>query len=88
MSYCPPYNYNKNKIEVEVDLSNYATKSDLKTVIGVDILQFRKKDDLANLKTEVDKLNIDKLEKLDDDKLSPVPTDLSKLGGAVKKNFF
>ena len=45
---------------------------------------FVKKDDLANLKTEVHKLNLDKLEKLDDHKLSPVPTDLSKLSDIVK----
>ena len=30
MSYFPPYGHSKNKIEVELDLSNYATKSDLK----------------------------------------------------------
>ena len=43
-------------------------------------MQFTKKDDLANLKTDVDKLDIDKLEKLVVDTLSLVPTDLSKLG--------
>ena len=42
-------------------------------------MQFTNKDDLANLKTDVDKLDIDKLEKLVVDKLSLVPTDLSKL---------
>ena len=43
-------------------MSNYATKSDLKNATVVDTLQFAKKDDLANLKLEVDKLNIGKLE--------------------------
>ena len=44
-----PYSYCKNKIEVELDLSNYATKSDLKNATGVDALQFATRDDLANL---------------------------------------
>ena len=55
MSYFTPYSYSKNKTEVEVDLSNDVTKSDLKNVTGVDTSQFvKKKDDLANLKSEVD----------------------------------
>ena len=98
MSFSPPYSHSKNKIEVELDLSNYATKSDLKNASDVDTSQFAKKDDLANLKPEVDKLDIDKLEKvpsglnnlkskvdkLDVGKLTPVPTDLSKLSNAIK----
>ena len=48
----------KNKIEVELDLSNYATKSDLKNATG-----FTKKADLANLKFDVDVLDNDKLKK-------------------------
>ena len=52
-------------VNVEVDLSSYATKSDLKTVIHVDTSNFALKTNLAGLKTEVDKLAIDKL--------SPVP---------------
>ena len=70
-------------INVKVDLSNYATKTDLKNVTHVDTSSFALKTNLANLKTEVDKLDIDKL--------APVPTDLSKLSNvakndAVKKN--
>ena len=49
----------KNKIEVELDLSNYATKSDLKSATGVDTSQFAKKDNLANLKSEINKLDVD-----------------------------
>ena len=49
------------RVKFELDLSNYATKSDLKNATGVDELDFAKKDCLANLKPDVDKLNIDKL---------------------------
>ena len=64
-------------INVKVDLSNYATKTDLKNVTHVDTSSFALKTDLANLKTEVDELDIDKL--------VPVPVDLSKLSNVVKK---
>ena len=60
-----------NRINVTVDLSNYATKTDLKNVTHVDTSSFALKTNLANLKTEVDKLDIDKL--------TAVPFDLSKL---------
>ena len=63
-------------IKVKVDLSNYATKADTKNISHVDTLSFALKTNLANLKTEVDKLDIDKL--------VPVPTDLSKLSDFVK----
>ena len=56
--------HSKNKIEVELALSNYATKSDLWNAAGVDTSQFAKKDDLARLESEVDQLDIDKLEKV------------------------
>ena len=65
-------------INVKVDLSNYATKTDLKNVTHVDTSSFALKTNLANLKTEVDKLDIDKLK--------PVPTDLSKLSNVVKND--
>ena len=65
-------------INVEVDLSNYATKTDLKNVTHVDTLSFALKRNLASLKTEVDKLDIDKL--------VPVPFDLSKLSNVVKND--
>ena len=63
---------------VKVDLSNYATKIDLKNVIYVDASSFALKTNLAGLKTEVDKLDIDKL--------APVPVDLSKLSDVVKND--
>ena len=62
---------------VKVDLSNYATKADIKNISHVDTSSFALKTNLASLKTEVDKLDIDKL--------VPVPVDLSKLSDAVKK---
>ena len=58
-------------INVKVELSNYATKTDLKNVTHVDTSSFALKTNLANLKTEADKLDIDKL--------APFPVDLSKL---------
>ena len=63
-------------IKVKVDLSNYAAKTDLKNVTHVDTSSFALKTNLASLKTEVDKLDIDKL--------APVPVDLSKLSDVVK----
>ena len=62
-------------INVKVDLSNYATKADVKIITHVDTSSFALKTDVANLKTEVDKLHIDKL--------VPVPADLSKLSNVV-----
>ena len=63
-------------IIVKVDLSNYAKKTDLKNVTHVDTLRFALKTNLADLKTKVDKLDIDKL--------VPIPVDLSKLINLVK----
>ena len=63
-------------INVKVDLSNYATKPETKNISHVDTSSFALKTNLANLKSEVDKLDIDKL--------GPVPTDLSKLSNVVK----
>ena len=63
-------------INVKVDLSNYATKTDIKNISHVDTSSFALKSNLASLKTEVDKLDIDKL--------VPVPVDLSKLRDVVK----
>ena len=62
-------------INVKVDLSNYGTKDDIKNITHVDTSRFALKASLANLKTEVDKLDIDKL--------VPVPADLSKLSNVV-----
>ena len=58
MSYFPPYSHSKNKIEVEINLSNFATKYDLRNRTSVDTSQFDKKDHLPNLKSEVDKLAV------------------------------
>ena len=65
-------------INVKVDLCNYARKTDLKNMSPIDISSFALKSNLANLKTEVDKLDIDKL--------APVPNDLAKLSNVVKNN--
>ena len=65
-------------IDVKVDLSNYATKADIKNISHVDTTSFALKTNLANLKTEVDKLDIDKL--------VPIPVDLSKLSDVVKND--
>ena len=67
-----PFNSHFNdSIKVKIDLSNYATKGDIKNILRVDTSSFALKTNLANLKTEVDKLDFDKL--------VPVPTDLMVL---------
>ena len=86
MSYFPPYSYSKNKIEVKLDLCNYVIISNFKNATDVDASQFFKKDDWPNLKSGVDKLDIDKLAELDADKLKPAPVDLSKLSDVVKND--
>ena len=73
-----PFRSFGGNINVKVDLSNYATKTDLKNVTHVDTSSFALKTNLASLKTEVDKLDIDKL--------APVPVDLSKLSDVVKND--
>ena len=76
--YFPPYRSSKGSIKVELDLSSYLTKSDLKNVTHVDVSSFGLKTNLAALKTEIDKLDIDKL--------IPVPNDLAKLSNVVKND--
>ena len=62
MSFPKPYFHSKKKkIEVELDLSNYATKSDLQNAAAADISDFARKSDLTSLKSDVDELDIDKL---------------------------
>ena len=73
-----PYEPFGGDINVKVDLSNYATKADIKNISHVDTSNFALKSNLASLKTEVDKLDINKL--------VSVPTDLSKLNDAVKND--
>ena len=65
-------------INVKVDLSNYATKAGIQNIANVDTSSFALKKDLASLKAEVDKLDIDKL--------VPVPVDLSKLRDVLKND--
>ena len=74
--YFPPYNNSSENIKVELDLSNYATKKDIKDITHIDASGFASKTNLAALKTKVDKLNIDKLR--------TTPADLAKLTDIVK----
>ena len=94
IEYFPTTNSLGANVKVELDLSNYVTKVDLKNAIGVDT------SDLANLKSDVDKLDIDKLKnvpsnlsgwkskvrKFDVDILVLSPVDLSKLRDTVKND--
>ena len=73
-----PYESFSGDINVEVNVLNYATKADIKNISHVDTSGFALKTNLANLKNEVDKLDIDKL--------VPNPTDLSKLSNVVKND--
>ena len=59
--YFPPYKSSGRNIKVELHLSNYATKTDLKNVTNLDVSSFTSKTNLASLKTEIDQLDIDKL---------------------------
>ena len=70
-----PSSYEKN-FKVKIDLTNYATKKDIQSITHVNTSNFALKRNLANLKTEVGKLDIDKL--------VPIPNDLSKLNNVVK----
>ena len=74
--YYPPYRSSSNNIKVELDLANYATKTDLKNITNIDVSSFASKTNLAALKTEVDKI--------DADKLKTTPADLAKLTYAVE----
>ena len=76
--YFPPYNNSSEKIKVELDLSNYATKKDIKDITHVDTSSYALKTNLVNLKTEVDKIVTDKLK--------TVPDDLAKLSNVVKND--
>ena len=67
-----------DSIKVKLDLSNYATEADINNIAHVDNSNFASKTNLANLKTEVDKLDIGKL--------VPIPNDLSKLSNVVKND--
>ena len=74
--YYPPYRTSRNNIKVVLDLSNYATKDDVKNITHVDVSSFASKTNLAALKTEVDKI--------DAAKLKTKPAHLAKLTNAVE----
>ena len=77
-TYYPPYKNSNNNIKVELDLSNYATKDDVKNITHVDVSSYATKTNLAALKTEVDKIDVDKLK--------TTPADLAKLSNVVKND--
>ena len=77
-NFLKPFRSFAGNITVKVDLSNYASKTDLKNVTHVDTSSFALKTKIASLKTEVDKLDIDKL--------VPVPANLSKLSDVGKND--
>ena len=76
--YFPPYKNSSKNIKVELDLSNYATKDDVKNITQVDVSSYVSKTNLAALKSEVDKI--------DTDKLKTVPNNLAKLSNVVKND--
>ena len=76
--YFPPYRSHGGDIKVELDLSNYPTKTDLKNATHVDVSSFISKAILASLKNQVDKIHADQLK--------TVPLDLAKLGNVVKND--
>ena len=81
MSQYFPKSFNSHfgdSIKVKIDLSNYAIETDIKNISHVDTSTFALKTNLASLKTEVDKLDIEKL--------VPIPVDLSKLSDVVKND--
>ena len=77
-NYFPPYNNSSKNIKVELDLSNYATKDNVKNITYVDVSNYASKTNLAALKTEADKI--------DTEKLKTVPADLAKLSNVVKND--
>ena len=78
IQYFPPYNNSSENIKVELALSNYATKKDIKDITHVDTSSYALKTNLAALKAEVDNT--------DTDKLKTVPNDLAKLSNVVKND--
>ena len=77
-TYYPLYKSSNQNIKVELDLPNYASKDDVKNITHVDVTSFASKTNLAALKTEVDKIDVDKLK--------TVPTDLAKLTNAIEND--
>ena len=98
--YFPEPKSSGGRVKVELNLPNCETKADLNNITGIDTSKFSKNVDLASLKSNVDKLDVDKLililttnlrnlkskiDKIDVDKFVPVPVDLSKVSDVVKK---
>ena len=77
-TYHASYKSSSNNIKVELDLANYATKDDVKNITHLDVSSFASKTNLAALKTEVDKIDVDKLK--------TVPVDLTKLSNFVNND--
>ena len=77
-AYYPPYRCSSNNVKVELDLTNYATKDDVKNITHVDVSSFAGRTNLAALKAEVDKI--------DADKLKTTPADLAKLSNVLKND--
>ena len=77
-TYYPPYKSSSQNIKVELDLANYATKDDVKNITHVDVSSSAIKTNLAALKSEVDKIDIDQLK--------TAPVDLAKLTNAVEND--
>ena len=78
MSYYPPYKSSSNNVKVELNLTNYATKNDLKNITHVDVSSFASKTNLAALQSEVDKIDVDKLK--------TAPVDLAKSTNAIEND--
>ena len=78
-TYYLPYKSSSSNVKVELDLTNYATKTYLKSITYVDVSSFASKTNLAALKTEVDKIDVDKSK--------TAPVDLAKLTNAVENDF-
>ena len=76
--YFPPYGSSRNNVKVELDLANYATKDDVKNITHIDVSSFASKTNLAALKTEVDKIDVNKLK--------TTPSELAKLSNVVKND--
>ena len=77
-TYYPPYKISSQNVKVELDLTNYATKTDLKNITHVDTSSYALKTNLAALKSEVDKIDVDKLK--------TASVDLAKLTNAVEND--
>ena len=76
--YFPSYESSSNNIKVQLDLTNYATKDDVKNITHVDVSSYVTKTNLAALKREVDNI--------DGDKLKATSADLAKLSNVVKND--